>query len=291
MDQPFFKNIAVVGVGLLGGSLAMAARDRKLCETVTGIGRSEVSLAEAVQVGAVDRVTTNLEEGVADADLIVLCTPIQSILSMLPRVMAAAKPGAMVTDVGSTKASIVRVGETAAGAHGRLFVGSHPMAGSEKSGVRFARTDLFKDTTCFVTKTERTDLGAFSMVCGLWHALETRTVILRPERHDRLAGLVSHLPHVLAVALVRAVDLSGEDKNLVKGIIGNGFRSTTRVAAGSTQMWEDICADNKAAIAETEALFHKALEEVLSTMDQDRAADLRDALKSAAEYREFLDQR
>jgi prephenate dehydrogenase len=291
MDQPFFKNIAVVGVGLLGGSLAMAARDRKLCETVTGIGRSETSLAEAVQVGAVDRVTTNLEKGVADADLIVLCTPIQSILSMLPRVMAAAKPGAMVTDVGSTKESIVREGEATAAAHGRLFVGSHPMAGSEKSGVRFARTDLFKDTTCFVTKTAQTDLGAFSMVCGLWRALETRTVVLRPERHDRLAGLVSHLPHVLAVALVRAVDLSGEDKNLVKGIIGNGFRSTTRVAAGNTQMWEDICGDNKTSIVEMQALFQKALDEVLSTMDQDQGAALRDTLKSAAEYREFLDQR
>ncbi|MBX7245988.1 MAG: prephenate dehydrogenase [Candidatus Sumerlaeaceae bacterium] len=288
MEPAFFPRIAVVGVGLLGGSLGLAARQRKLCREVIGVGRSRPALEEALRLEAVDQVSTDLAEGVADADLIILCTPVGHILDTLPQVLAAAKPGAIVTDVGSTKSAIVRAGEETATRLGKLFVGSHPMAGSEKSGVRYAKPDLFEESTCFVTKTTQTDPLAFSSVCRFWMALETRLVLCRPERHDRLVALVSHLPHMVAVALVQAVESLGEDKNLIRGIIGNGFRDTTRIAHGSADMWEDICAQNNGEIANVRKAFDDAVARVFdSIQNQDPA--LKAMLQNASEYRGFLD--
>jgi prephenate dehydrogenase len=201
------------------------------------------------------------------------------------------KAGAIVTDVGSTKGTIVALGDDEGARRGRTFVGSHPMAGSEKSGVRHAREDLFEDTTCFVTKTPGTDLAAFARVGEFWHALGARLVVLRPERHDELAALASHLPHVVAVALVSAMAASGEDKNLVKGVIGNGFRDTTRIAAGSTDMWDDICSDNSAAIQRAERLMTAVVERIIAAQRAGDSETLRQVLREAAEYREFLDNR
>jgi prephenate dehydrogenase len=210
---------------------------------------------------------------------------------MLPEVMAAVKPGAVVTDVGSTKCSIVALGEKEGAQRGRVFIGSHPMAGSEKSGVRFAREDLFEGATCFVTKTHQSDLSAFARVGEFWRALEARLVVLRPARHDELAALASHLPHVVAVALVSAIAASGEDKNLVKGIVGGGFRDTTRIAAGNTEMWDDICSDNNAAIQRAEKLMAQGVAAVLAAQQAGDSEALRRILRDAAEYREFLDNR
>lgn len=291
MDLPFFQNVAIVGPGLLGASLGLAMTHQKLCGRVTGIGRTQASLDDAVRAGGVDTTTTDLAAGLADADLVVLCTPIRTILRMLPDVAAACKPGAIVTDVGSTKLSVVTTGEQAARDRGVFFVGSHPMAGSEKSGARNAKKDLFRDTTCYVTKTPGTDLRAFSRVCALWRTLGTRIVVMRPERHDRLAALVSHLPHLLAVALMKTVEMTGEDKNLIKGIIGNGFRDTTRIASGNTQMWVDICRDNDHAVRDVEHLFQTALKQVICGEHGGDEAALHHALEEAADYRDFLANR
>ena len=258
---------------------------------MVGVGRSEQSLNEAKRIEAVDKTFTDLAKGVAKADLVVLCTPIRTILAMLPEVMAAVKPGAIVTDVGSTKRSIVAVGEKEAAQHGRVFIGSHPMAGSEKSGVRFGRDDLFEGATCFITKTGQTDLAALARVGEFWRALDARLVVLRPERHDQLAALASHLPHVVAVALVSAIAASGEDKNLVKGIVGGGFRDTTRIAAGSTEMWDDICSDNNAAIQRAEKLMAQGVAAILAAQQAGDSEALRRILQDAADYREFLDNR
>lgn len=291
MTDTLFKRITIVGVGLLGGSLGMAARKKQLCEEVIGVGRSEPALEEARRLEAIDRATTNAAKAIASSDLIVLCTPVRHIVESLPQMISHAKPGTIFTDVGSTKASIVRVGEEAAGKCGCFFVGSHPMAGSEKSGVRHSRENLYEDSTCFVTKTSNTDMGAFAKVCGLWHALDARLVIARPERHDQLVASVSHLPHLVAVALVRAVEQFSEDKNLVKGIIGNGFRDTTRIACGDTRMWEDICTDNQEQILRSREALTSALEELMGACNTGSGEELREILEDACSYREFLDAR
>lgn len=290
MITPLFDRIAILGVGLLGGSMGLAAKERKLCREVVGVGRSKASLDEALRIEAIDKGTTDLVRGVADADLIVLCTPVRHIVSILPDIVKAAKPGAIITDVGSTKSSIVSAGEELAASQKKAFVGSHPMAGSEKSGVRHSRADLYTDTTCFVAKTARTEAQAFAIICAFWRALETRIVVMRPERHDNLMGLISHLPHLVAVALVRAVDASGEDKNLIKGIVGNGFRDTTRIAAGNTQMWEDICADNSGEIGKSLLRFRNMLDEIIAASSAG-SSGLSTILDEAGESRAFLDNR
>lgn len=287
MSDPLFKQIAVVGVGLLGGSLGLAVKQQKLCTEVVGIGRSQGSLEDALRLEAVDRVSLDIRQGVAEADLVVLCTPVRHILSVLPEVMEAVKPGAIVTDVGSTKASITSLGEELAGRHGKLFVGSHPMAGSEKSGVRFAKPTIYENSTCFVTKTPETDLRAFARVSALWSALGARIVVVRPDRHDSLASLVSHLAHLVAVALVRTVELTHEDRNLIKGIIGNGFRDTTRIACGNVQMWEDIFADNEQRIAGVQEALQQVISEIISAQRTDHAA-LHNLFEQACDFREFL---
>jgi prephenate dehydrogenase len=291
VSEVLFNRVAILGVGLLGGSLGMAARRHKLCEEVIGIGRTQAALEEARRLEAIDRFTLNAAEAIAQADLVVMCTPVRHIVESLPELMRHARPGTIFTDVGSTKASIVRVGEQTAQETGTIFVGSHPMAGSEKSGVRYSRVNLYEDSTCFVTKTRTTDMKAFARVSSLWHALGARIVIARPERHDALVASISHLPHMVAVALVRAIEHFNEDKNLIKGIIGNGFRDTTRIACGDTRMWEDICMDNHAQISMSREALERALSELMGACCPDKSEQLRSILDDACSYRGFLDNR
>lgn len=285
-----FDRIAIVGVGLLGGSIGLAAKQKHLCAEVVGFGRVNSSLEEAQRMGAIDRWSLNLRESVAGADLIILCTPVRHILSILPEVCEAAKAGAIITDVGSTKNTIVCRGEELARRGAKVFVGSHPMAGSEKTGVRHARADLFHNSTCFVTKTAQTDLRAFGAVCTFWRALEARVVLVRPDRHDKLVSLVSHLPHLVAVALVQTVASFNEDKNLIKGIIGNGFRDSTRIAAGHAQMWEEICSENHGEIQGARETFENALSELMRSCCGN-AGEMSALLDTARIYREFLNNR
>jgi prephenate dehydrogenase len=291
LTQPHFNQISIVGVGLLGGSLGMAASHMGIAGEVVGVTRSKASIEEARRAEAIDRGTTDLVEGIREADLVILCTPVSHILTVLPEVMSNVKPGAIVTDVGSTKASIVTLGEELGKSHDRSFVGSHPMAGSEKTGVRAAKASLFHDSTCFVTRTAATRSDAFVMVCRFWQTLNARLVIARPDRHDRLVASISHLPHIAAVALVRAVESFNEDKNLVKGIIGNGFRDATRIAAGDVRMWEDICSDNRGEINRARAALDKSLTEILNACKPDTCEELGDLLQDARDFREFLDHK
>lgn len=291
VTDPFFDKIAIVGVGLLGGSLGMTALENGIAREVIGITRSHPSIEEAKRHGAITSGTTNLAEGVAQADLIVLCTPVNHIIGILPDVMKHCKPDAIITDVGSTKASIVENGELIAAQFNRHFVGSHPMAGSEKSGVRYAKSDLYKGATCFVTKTENTSVEAFKRVCHFWKSLECRLAISRPHRHDRLVAAISHLPHVVAVATVLAVESFGEDKNLIKGILGNGFRDTTRVAAGDSRMWENICFDNRDEIIKTKQALEESLNTFMAACENTESSELKTLLENAREFREFLNQK
>lgn len=285
-----FRQITVIGVGLLGGSIGLASRQRELCGKVVGVRRHAPSIEEAKRLGAIDEGTTSVAEGVRDADLVVVCSPVRSIISMLPEVCSLAKPGAIITDVGSTKQSVVQAGEAATADRGCFFVGSHPMAGSEKSGVRFSSDDLYVDSTCFVAKTEATNLPAFARVCMFWHELGSRVVAVRPERHDHLVSMISHLPHLVAVALMLATDAWKEDKNLIKGIIGNGFRDTTRLAAGNVEVWDDICAENGKRITDVLEQFENTIDDIKNAV-RDSDAALKQVLELANGYRQFLQNR
>lgn len=287
--ESLFHKISIIGVGLLGGSVGMAALKRGLCKEVIGIGRTQTSLQEAIRQDAISDGTTNLEEGLAGAELVIISTPVSHILDILPQVVAACDPGAIITDVGSTKATIVARGDEVTQGTGRFFVGSHPMAGSEKSGVQHGRASLFEGSTCFVTRTDQTDSAALAKVFRLWKFLGARLVISRPERHDALTAMVSHLPHLAAVALVRTVEQFNEDRNLIRGIIGNGFRDTTRIAGGSPEMWEDICTDNRSQIQQARTALERSLAELMAACEAEPQCNrLRKMLDEAREFREFL---
>jgi prephenate dehydrogenase len=253
------QRLAVVGVGLLGGSLALAARAQGLAREIVGVGRDRSRLEAPLRAGAVDRVTTSVAEGVRDADVIVLAATVLANERLLGEVWSAMAPGALVTDVGSTKRGIVSAAERLAAGQPRAFVGSHPMAGSEQSGFGVARADLFRGATVIVTPTEASDPVAVKGVTALWEALGARVSALDPDTHDRVVAAISHLPHVAAWALVDAV---GRFEPGALAFAARGFKDTTRIAASDPAMWTDILLGNRDAIVASLAAFRRALDDL-----------------------------
>lgn len=275
--------LAVIGLGLLGGSVARAARDRGLARRIVAIGRQLATIEAARRDGTVDEVTTDLDRGLAAADFCLLATPVTTLEGMLPAVWRACADGALITDVGSTKASIVSAADRLAEARPLRFVGSHPMAGSEKSGYGAARSDLFDGATVVVTPTEHTDAAALARVSAFWEALGGRVLRLDPSAHDRAVAAVSHLPHLVADALVDAV---GRMEPGFFEVAGRGFRDTTRIAAGSPPMWREIFHDNRQALSEALAVFRKSLdhfEAMIAAGDGETLERELDRLKQARE--------
>jgi len=239
-----WQKVTLVGVGLLGGSLGLALRRRRLAGCVTGFVRRPSSVSESRKVGAVDAATCDLLEAVAGSDLIVLCTPISQMRPLLERMLPGVAPGAIITDVGSVKASVVRELEPLARAAGAHFVGSHPMAGAEKTGVSAARADLFANSVCVVTPGKRTHKPSVQAIEGLWRAVGGRVLRLAPDIHDALVSRSSHLPHVTAAALANYVLDPAQPKQQPE-LCATGFRDTTRIASGSPEMWRDIALSNR----------------------------------------------
>jgi prephenate dehydrogenase len=239
-----WKKITLVGVGLLGGSLGLALRKRRLAKSVVGFVRRETSVAECRRLGAVSLATLDLQRAVEGADLIVLCTPIAQMLPLVERSLPALGPGSIVTDVGSVKGSVVRDLESLLAKAGAHFVGSHPMAGSEKTGVAAARADLFINAVCVITPTRRSNKAAVRKVEQLWKSVGSRLLRLTPQMHDELVSRSSHLPHVVAAQLANFI-LSPEHPKEQGMLCANGFRDTTRIASGSPEMWRDIALANR----------------------------------------------
>ena len=239
-----FRKITIIGVGLLGGSLGLAVRRRKLARLTAGFVRRTASLKDCERTGAVDFATTDLLAAVWDADLVILCTPLSQMRSRVREMLPALKRGAIVTDVGSVKASVVRELESLVAKAGAHFVGSHPMAGAEKTGVSSARADLFEKTVCVVTPTKKTNRAALKKVKQFWSAIGLRVLELKPEIHDALVSRSSHLPHVVAATLASHV-LNPAHPKPQAALCANGFRDTTRIASGSPEMWRDIALANR----------------------------------------------
>jgi prephenate dehydrogenase len=285
------QELAIVGVGLLGGSVAKAARADGLARRIVGVGRDAARLQPALDDGTLDAATTDLAAGVRKADFILLAAPVLAIENLLAQVTRVAPEGSVVTDVGSTKRNIVRTAErlaaAPAGCGGRApsFVGSHPMAGSEQSGYRVARADLFRGATVVVTPTERTSLSALKQVTEFWEALGARVSTLDPETHDRAVAAISHLPHLIACALV---DGARRVEPTALELAARGFRDTTRIAAGDPDMWTEIFLTNRDALSAGVAAFQDALGELQRTIAAGDAGALRAALERIKAIREGL---
>ena len=280
------ERLAIVGVGLLGGSVAKAARARAVAREIVGVGRDLGRLQPAVSDGALDRATTDLVDGVAKADVVVLGATVLANESLLPEVWRAAPAGCVVTDVGSTKAGIVAVADRlASGRREVQFVGSHPMAGSERSGYGVARVDLFAGATVVVTPGAAGDARAVKGVGEFWTALGARVVTLDAATHDRAVAAISHLPHVVAWALVDAV-ARFEPEALA--IAARGFKDTTRIAASDPDVWREILLGNREAVRDSVAAFRRALDDLDALMSAADSAALTDYLARVKAVRERL---
>ena len=245
-----FRKITIVGVGLLGGSLGLAAKRHKLAREVVGYVRRAASVKDCRKTRAVDSATMNLAAAVAGADIIILCSPLAQMRLLVKRMLPALKRGVIITDVGSVKAVAVHELESLVAKAGGHFVGSHPMAGAEKTGVTAARADLFSNAICVVTPTRRTNKAARRTVENFWKAVGCRLLTLAPETHDRLVSQSSHLPHVVAAALATRV-LHPQSPKEQGMLCATGFRDTTRIASGSPEMWRDIALANRRNLAKS----------------------------------------
>ena len=244
---PLFQQMTIVGVGLIGGSLGMICKQQGLVKTIVGGGRRVENLKKAVEWKVIDRYATDLAEAAAGSDLFVLATPVDTFEAALRACAPRLARGAIVTDVGSVKGPLVERMEALVPA-GIRVVGAHPIAGKEKTGVEAASLDLFRDALCVLTPTSQTDPDALAKVRRLWEACGTRTREMEPLLHDRVLAAVSHLPHVLAFALVNAT-ATFQERNMpyldLQAFAGGGYKDTTRIAASSPEMWRDICLWNR----------------------------------------------
>lgn len=225
-----------------------------------------------------------MEEAVSDADLVVICTPVTHIVPMVERIAPHLKSGALVTDVGSTKSLICRQAHHLLPAD-RHFVGSHPMAGSERTGMAHAQADLFVDRPCMVTPVPGTDASAVDSVVRFWRALHMRVRTLSPEKHDEIVASISHLPHLLATAICLTLR---EGDNSWKALAGNGLRDTTRIAAGSPPLWRDICEQNRDEILRSVRLFENSLQQVRAALENQDYFQLQHLLDLGKQYRDSL---
>lgn len=279
------QRLTVVGVGLLGGSVAKAARAQGLAREIVGVGRDPRRLEPALADGTLDRVATDPVAGVAGADFVLLAVPVRTIETLLEPVWRAVPDGAVLTDVGSTKGGIVRAAERLAATRPLAFVGGHPMAGSEQSGYGVARADLFRGAVVVLTPTDATEPGALKAVTEFWEAMGARVTQLDPDGHDRAVASISHLPHLVAYALVEGV-LRFEPSALE--LAARGFKDTTRVAASDPRVWEETFLANHDALSRSLAGFRDALDALQRLIDAGDADALRAALDRIRTRRKAL---
>jgi len=280
-----FEKITLVGVGLLGGSLGLAVRQRRLAGRVEGYVRRAASVIECEKIGVVDRATDDLAAAVKDADLVVLCTPLAQMRRLTEQFLPSLKRGAIVTDVGSVKASVVAELESLVASAGAHFVGGHPMAGAEKVGSSAARADLFEDAVCVITPTAKSSSEAVRRVEEFWKSLGARPLRLAPEAHDDLVARSSHLPHVVAAELANYI-LSPVHPKEQAQLCAGGFRDSTRIASGSPEMWRDIALANRVNLDRVLGVFIEDLQEFQHALEHGDAKAVEEFFVKAKQRRD-----
>jgi prephenate dehydrogenase len=285
--KPFLQ-IAIIGVGLLGGSLARVCKKKKLVNTVIGFGRHSEKLKKAQELGIIDSYATDLQTAVEHADLVVLCTPVSKLGPLAGEMAPFLKPGCIVTDVGSVKKTVV--GDIQSQLPGSVhFVGSHPIAGGEKSGFEASTVDLFEQQKCIITPTSKTNASALARVKELWEQTGMHVISLDVEEHDIIFGAVSHLPHIIAYSLMKTVgEVSTKNYAEVTSFSGAGLKDITRIASSDPVMWRDICLGNKKPILNLIDKFQTTLQQMRNTLENEDGQLLEQTFQTANKYRSNL---
>jgi prephenate dehydrogenase len=280
------KKTTIIGVGLIGGSLALELKGISPCAKIVGVDRTLGNLKVARKRGLVDSYTTDIAKGVKNSELVVVATPVRSIERVLKIAAPHLKKGCIVTDVGSVKEKIAKKAASIL-PEGVFFVPGHPIAGTEFSGAEAALKGLFKGKKCILTPTASTDRKALKKIASLWRAAGSEVVVMDARTHDKALASVSHLPHFVAYALVGTVaDI--DKKTSVLPYSAGGLRDFTRIAASSPQMWTDICAMNKRALLKVVKKFEKTLEALRTLVEKGDFHSLRKKFERAKKVRGLL---
>lgn len=266
-EIPMPKTLAIIGVGLIGGSLGLCLKE-KLGDKIfiTGLCRSEESMKKSVELGAVDYASADIEKVVGNAEIIFLSPPVMQIVPMVKKILLYLKPGTIITDAGSTKKYIADELKKILPSD-IYYIGGHPMTGREKSGVTAASADLFKNKVYVIINNPDTPTEAYEKLFNLLQLTEANFTALELERHDRCAAIISHVPHVAAAALVNLLNRTGGDLYFCLKLIGGGFKDTTRIASSNADMWADICMTNADEISKSLRDMQNILSEVITAID------------------------
>ena len=282
-----FKKVTIVGVGLIGASLGLALKREGIAGMVTGVGRTLENLETAKRIGAVDAISRDIAEGASGADLVVVAVPVMRIPATILEAAAVLSPGAIITDVGSSKGSIVA--ELDALPEGVSFVPAHPIAGTENSGAAAGFAELFTGRLCILTPTAETDDAALEAVGAMWEAVGSKVISMDVAAHDSILSAVSHLPHMIAYTLVNTVAESTRSGSQdILGFSAGGFKDFTRIASSSPEMWADICSANSGPIVEMINAFLKRLERLKHLIKDNDRAGIEAEFKAAKRLRDSL---
>lgn len=279
------RRLTVIGVGLIGGSLARALKRAGACQEVVGCGRDEAQLQQALTLGVIDRYELDPAAAVAGADMVVLAVPLGAMAQVFQAIAPALAPDTVVTDVGSAKASVVAAARQAFGEPPATLVPGHPIAGTERSGVEASFAELFEQRKVILTPLAQTDPAAVARVRTLWQAAGAQVVEMTVAHHDKILAATSHLPHMLAYALVDTLARMGDHDEIFSYAAG-GFRDFTRIASSDPQMWHDICLANREALLSTLDLFIKDLQALRQAVDHNDGAYLLEMFQRAKQARD-----
>ena len=282
-----YNSISIIGPGLLGASIAMSVHQKKLAKEIHLWARNEDKRATCLKNNWCDHVHESLEGAVKNSDFVILCTPVDTIIPILKTIAPHLKPDTIVTDVGSVKESICKQANTITKDASFQFIGSHPMAGSEKSGMEHASVELFKQATCIITPNEYTNAFALKKVTQFWSRLEMNPTYMSPEDHDSLIAKISHLPHIVASAL--AASLSDIPDNQFS-FAGGGLKDTTRVAGGSPRLWQSIIAQNSDQILKSIDQFEQSLKALKSSLAEEDLDGLHKILQDGQLVRKTIEK-
>jgi prephenate dehydrogenase len=258
------NRVAIIGVGLIGASFGLALKERGLAREIYGFGRNEDNLKKAKARGIIDAYSTDITKVCGSADLVVLATPVGVFVEIAKEISPFLKKGSIVIDVGSVKGRLVYELESIM-PEGVHYVGTHPIAGSDKSGIEYARPDLFKDARCIITPTEKTDPESLSFILELWKDFGCNVELIDPMKHDEVYGAVSHLPHIIAYCLVNTI---GQIDSEYIRYAGQGFKDTTRIALSSPELWRDIVVYNRDNLLKLLEVFEKNIEELKRLLEE-----------------------
>ncbi len=282
--SPVINKAAIIGVGLLGASFSLALKEMNLCRTISGFGRSEKNLNRAKERGIIDDYSLEAADACKDADFVLLSTPVGAFSSLVNTIRGDLKKGAVITDVGSVKGRLVYDLESSL-PKGVSYIGAHPIAGSDKSGIDDARPNLFNGARCIITPTENSDQDALNKVESIWTVIGAKVELMNPYKHDEIYAVVSHLPHIIAYALVNTV---GDIDYKYIDYSGQGFKDSTRIALSSPEMWRDISIFNRDNLMKLLGSLKENLQEIERLLQTGDASGLENIFLRAQELRKRL---